>query len=203
MTLTDLALQSSMQEMNSQFTAELRLLQDRIDASTLQIRDLSAQQKALSTDVDSKISILRSRIERKQRIQNLHRAISEMRQRNQHNPAHHAGHLPTLSLGDADSDFPTAASVPLEALPDSVVLGQQVLTYNNLNASLSAHLQSLKARDTALEGKYRKVVSLSTSVPEDRVDSMVGQLLTALESEPENDVGRVREFLKRVEAVTA
>ena len=70
-----------MAEMQSQFSAELRILQDRIDTSTTQIRDLSAEQKALSSEVEARQSLLRARQDRKQRIQNLRRALTEMRDR--------------------------------------------------------------------------------------------------------------------------
>jgi regulatory protein SWI6 len=187
-----------MTEMQSQFSAELRILQDRIDTSTSQIRELSTEQKALSSEVDARQSLLRARQERKQRIQNLHRALSEMRDRVLANHTRGAKRLPTMALGDADREFQSHT----DESADLAMLNVRLGTYNGLNASLSAHLSSLKARDTELESKYRKVVALCTNVPENKVDSVLGQLVTAVESERENDVGRVREFLKRVEAVT-
>jgi chromosome segregation ATPase len=198
-----IALTASMAEMQSQFSAELRILQDRIDTSTTQIRDLSAEQKALSSEVEARQSLLRARQDRKQRIQNLRRALTEMRDRVLANHSHSRDPtkalLPTMALGDADREFQATPDV---ASDDLATLNVRLGTYNGLNASLSAHLSSLKARDTELESKYRKVVALCTNVPEVKVDSVLGQLVTAVESERENDVGRVREFLKRVEAVT-
>jgi hypothetical protein len=108
---------------------------------------------------------------------------------------------PIGGLGDADREFAVDATAAPGNLPDAATLSARVAAYNSLNASLAAHLQSLKARDTELESKYRKVVALCTSVPEGKVDTVLQQLVTAVESEPENDVGRVREFLKRVEAI--
>ena len=50
---------------------------------------------------------------------------------------------------------------------------------------------------------YRKVVSLCTKVDEDRVDSVLEGLVQALDSDPLDgvEVGRVREFLRKVEGV--
>jgi regulatory protein SWI6 len=185
-----------MTQLSSQFTSELRSLQDRIDKSTSEIRDLSTQQKQLSTQVDAQTIDLRARSERKLRIQNLRRATDEIRDRSGLTNKQ----APTLAVGDADREY---ALPDDNALPEPQILNTQLATYNQLLASLNAHLTSLKARDTELEGKYRKVVALCTNVPEERVDDVLQQLVMAVESEPENDVGRVREFLKRVEAVTS
>jgi regulatory protein SWI6 len=192
--------------MQTSFNDEMRQLQDRIDTSMSQIRELSTQENNLSIKVESQFSQIRSRLDRKQRIQNLRRAISDMRDRivSQGFPANQA--VPALSIGDADKNYPTPQSTPtatdLQRLPDVPTLNSWLSTYNSLNASLAAHLNTLKSRDSELEAKYRKVVSLCTNVPENKVDELLSQLVLAVESEPENDVGRVREFLKRVEAVT-
>jgi regulatory protein SWI6 len=184
-----------MTEMRSQFDTEIRSIQERVDVSTLQIRDLSAQHKALSSEVDAKVSQVRSRQERKQRIINLRRAVTEIRERL---PAKERVSLGSLTLGDADAEFMADGQAP----PDWSTLNSRLAAYNGLNASLAGHLQSLRSRDSELEAKYRKVVALCINVPEDKVDNVLGQLVTAVESETEKDVGRVREFLKRVEAVT-
>ncbi|KAF2668378.1 apses-domain-containing protein [Microthyrium microscopicum] len=199
-------LTTSMTQTSSQFSTELRLLQDRIDKSTHEIRDLSSKQKVLTTQVDAQTAELQGRQERKQRIQNLRRAVGEIRDRIG-NSGNARGGIPSLSVGDADSDYllPDSSAFDLQDpadTPDPQNLNSQIGTYNQLLASLNAHLMSLKARDTELESKYRKVVSLCTGVAEDEVDPVLPQLVQAVESEPENDVGRVREFLKRVEAVT-
>ena len=187
--------------MQSQFSAEIRLLQDRIDATTSDIQEISSQQKALSTQVKMQQAQIRGRQDRKRRIQNLRRAVKDMRERILSKSKAEAGMtLPLLSIGDADADF--AIQDPSNRAQDAATLNARLPVYKSLNASLAAHLTSLKARDTELESKYRKVVALCTGVEEDKVESVLPQLVQAVESEPENDVGRVREFLKRVEAVT-
>jgi regulatory protein SWI6 len=197
-------LSASISDMQSQFSAEIRLLQDRIDATTVDIQEISSHQKALSTQVEMQQAQIRGRQDRKRRIQNLRRAVKDMRERilsNSKNMRVEAGMtLPLLSIGDADADF-TIQNTSNHG-QNSATLNARLPVYKSLNASLAAHLTSLKARDTELEYKYRKVVALCTGVEEDKVDSVLPQLVQAVESEPENDVGRVREFLKRVEAVT-
>jgi hypothetical protein len=61
----------------------------------------------------------------------------------------------------------------------------------------------LREKDGQLEVMYRKVVSLCTKVDEERVDSVLDLLVQALESDPLEgaDVGRVKEFLRKVEGV--
>jgi septal ring factor EnvC (AmiA/AmiB activator) len=191
-----------MTEMQSQFTNELRSLQERVDTTTFQIRELSSQQTALSTQVETAQARHRARQERKQRIQNFRRAVSDMRDRV--GPSKSNGSRtsspPLLTVGDADREFtlPISPNHHTSAnLPDTNTLNAHFSTYKSLNASLAAHHMSLKARDTELEHKYRKVVSLCTDVPEVNVDSVLPQLVLAVESETENEVGRIREFLNK------
>jgi regulatory protein SWI6 len=196
---------SSLTEVHSQFAAELRVMQDRIDSTTSHIREISAQQKELSTHAEANQSRARDRQERKRRIQNLRRAVAEMRERvplsKKANGAAGSVSPQHMEIGEADVEFAVPDS-PQLPLPDSGTLTSRLSTYKSLNASLSAHLTSLKARDTELEAKYRKVVALCTNVSEEKIDTVLGQLVMAVESEPENDLGRVREFLRRVEAIS-
>ncbi|KAF2402022.1 apses-domain-containing protein [Trichodelitschia bisporula] len=185
------SLTSSLTETHSQFSAEMRLIQDRIDGHTHQIRELSAQQKALSQQVEKLQSQLRRRSERKQKLANLRRAIGEMSERARPSPG------PPLRIGDADAEF----AAPEEGAQNPAQLQAWVFGYNALNSRLAAHLTTLRARDSELEGKYRKVIALCTGVPEEHVDGVIWQLVLAVESEGEHDVGRVREFLRRVEGV--
>ena len=65
------------------------------------------------------------------------------------------------------------------------------------------HTTQMKSRSVELEKKLRKVVALCTGVAEEKLDSQIGGLLTAVDSERGEDVelGRVREFLRKVEGV--
>ncbi|KIW08704.1 uncharacterized protein PV09_00651 [Verruconis gallopava] len=195
------SLTSSIQEAHSQFSAELRIIQDRIDAHTASVREISNQQKQLSAEIERIQAKKRQREERRQKIENLRRAVSEMRERSKQN----AQLVGDIKLGDADKEF--GGDDPT----DGAGAGPQTLmarcaAYSALNQRLNQHLQQLRARDSELEAKYRRVIALCTGVPEDSVDGVLQQLVQAVESEGDpssngNDVGRVREFLRRVEMV--
>ena len=93
--------------------------------------------------------------------------------------------------------------------PSPQTLQARLSAYASLNARLAAHLTTLKARDSELEAKMRKVIALCTGVPEEDVDRLLPQLCQAVESEGEGigttarDVGRVREFLRKVDEVAS
>lgn len=208
------ALSASLSETHNQFNAELRVIQDRIDAHTAQVRDLSATQKHLSEQLEGIQSRLRTRQERKQKVQNLQRAVKEMRERRK------TPRMPTsesLKLGDADREFaPSPSALQDGSVPqhqhdgeaERMMLQSRLQAYNSLNSRLSAHLTQLRARDGELEAKYRRVIALCTGTREEHVDAVLAQLVLAVESEGDpgqgiggQDVGRVREFLRRVEMV--
>jgi hypothetical protein len=116
-----------------------------------------------------------------------------------------------VKLGDADKEFSVADADGTSTQHSNSETQQQTLmarytAYNSLNSRLANHLASLRARDSELEAKYRRVIALCTGVHEDAVDAVLGQLVQAVESEGDlsasgQDVGRVREFLRRVEMV--
>lgn len=89
----------------------------------------------------------------------------------------------------------------LSSLPTTEVLLARAAAYERNNTKLQAQAKSLQNRSSELEAKLRRVVTLCTGVPDEKVDSMMGGLVLAIESENGEDVevGRVREFLRRVE----
>ena len=91
----------------------------------------------------------------------------------------------------------------VSSLPPARVLQARVLAYGRNNARLEGQAKDLASKSTELEGQLRKVVALCTGVEQSRVDEMIAGLVAAVESERGEDVevGRVREFLRRVEGV--
>ncbi|KAI8941485.1 hypothetical protein NX059_002702 [Plenodomus lindquistii] len=91
----------------------------------------------------------------------------------------------------------------LQSLPPAHVLRQRLDTYINTNGSLLNRSRILKEKDGQLEQMYRKVVSLCTKVEEGRIEECLEGLVAALDSEEGEgvEVGRVREFLRKVEGV--
>jgi hypothetical protein len=113
-------------------------------------------------------------------------------------------------------DFLKITSIPLDGsnlspeqqgylsrLPSSAVLRRKLELYVKNNSMLATRSKALKKKDGELEAMYRKVVSLCTNVDESRVDELVGGLVAAVESERDDsvDVGRVKDFLRKVEGV--
>jgi regulatory protein SWI6 len=94
-------------------------------------------------------------------------------------------------------------AVSISTLPSITTLRQRLEVYIQNNQGLAQRRKLLKEKDGQLEVMYRKVVSLCTKVDEDRVDSVLEGLVQALDSDPLDgvEVGRVREFLRKVEGV--
>ncbi len=104
--------------------------------------------------------------------------------------------LDTTSLAQQHAAF-------LSTLPSTATLRHRLEVYSLNNTGLARRRQLLKEKDGQLEVMYRKVVSLCTKVEEERVDCVLEGLVKALESDPLDgvEVGRVREFLRKVEGV--
>jgi regulatory protein SWI6 len=204
--LTGPALTGFLTQTESSFSTEVRAKQEQIDRTNAQIQELSALQKSENQKYDTLASALRARTERRQRLLNLQRGARSQRlaRQKQHGNVQ-PGRVPsTLSPGGANGAGPTkngdanAGRVPrLQALRD------RVNAYNKANASLRQQAAALKARNGQLENGYRKVVSLCTGVPENRVEEMLPMLLAAVESEGGRGVetGRVNEFLRNMQGV--
>lgn len=222
---------NSIKDVQPQFEGELRMLQERIDAHTAAIREYSTTQKTLSDRLERVHDTIRSRQERKQKLQNLRRFVADMKARV--SKSHSLTDLSKIRVGDADKAFAVAAPdaspqlqhhspdsglptpqqsqafSPGAAAPTAQTLQARLNAYASLNSRLAAHLTSLRARDSELEGKYRQVIALCTGVPLDDVDRMLPGLLAAVESEQGNagteDASevRVREFLRKVDEVAS
>ncbi|KAF2787836.1 apses transcription factor-like protein [Melanomma pulvis-pyrius CBS 109.77] len=91
----------------------------------------------------------------------------------------------------------------LANLPSIQTLRHRLEVYVQNNMHLADRSRMLKEKDGQLEMMYRKVVSLCTKVEEEKIDSVLENLVQALDSDPLDgvEVGRVREFLRKVEGV--
>lgn len=124
-----------------------------------------------------------------------------------------------VKIGEADAGLEIdAASLPermedllpeqvayLTSLPPTRILGARAVAYEHNNSALREQAKGLRGRSSELEAKLRRVVAICTGVGGSAVEAMVGGLVVAVESERGEDVevGRVREFLRRVEEVEA
>lgn len=208
----------------SSFKSELQSKQSLIDQTHAKLRETSS----LLASERRRLALLRQkaneRKERRQRIANLYRNNKEQLALLSAPTTNPRGPLldprPDIKIGEADAGLeidttilpPSPESSQIEALtpaqreylaslPPADVLLARVSAYKKNNSKLQAQTKSLKSRSSELESQLRKIVALCTGVQEDSVDGMIGALVAAVESEREEDVemGRVREFLRRVE----
>lgn len=175
-------------------------------------------------------AVLKDRNDRTRRIENIRQANAEARLRLQQrgvdiNSEDGTGDLmQELSTVDARLLPPDAEHVDdqhhayLTALPATPKLRARLSALNSNNNKLENVAVNLKARSSELEQMYRRVISICTGTEEERVPEVVEQLLQAVESEEAGrvngvadgvgggnadalDVGRVRDFLRKAEAV--
>ncbi|KAF4550152.1 Start control protein cdc10-like protein [Elsinoe fawcettii] len=159
------------------------LLQQRmtqIDALTTQIQELSSQQAAELQRFNDLKDKFRLREERERKIENLSRFVSSSSTRS------------TAAIGSADESITTRYRLPTnpndlspQALQNLSIAQLRAITrgYERNNASLTQENQNLKSKSLDLERMYRRVVSLCTSVPEEKIDEMLPGLVAAVESE--------------------
>ncbi|KAI9816293.1 MAG: transcriptional regulator swi6 [Pycnora praestabilis] len=222
---------SSMSSLLSQteqdFTAEVRAKQDLIDETLNQLRERSSslgEERRRLEDLERKAA---ARAEMKQKVQNLRRAADDQRYRLSQNGMTNGDTThPMVLIGEADTgleikaeDLPEAilmgeTSQPplnqkqfnyLSSLPPPNVLHARLTAYTKNNRVLRDYASQLRSRSSELEEKYRKVVSMCTGVEVDKVDQHIGGLVQAVESEGGEvvDLGRIKDFLRRVEGVEA
>lgn len=197
----------------------LRSRTEQIDSLNTQIRESSTLQKQEQDDVNELKERVRLRGERHAKIANLKRSIAEKRQRqsSQNQPLSPSDvDLPWLSEENTATllssspdlhDSPTRSQRSLlqTSLPSSQILQTQLSAYTAHSRSLQKQANDLQSRSLSVEAMYRKVVSLCTGVEEDKVEESLPNLVAAVESERGGvgigEVGRVREFLRRVDGV--
>jgi regulatory protein SWI6 len=226
--LTDIAISSLVTDVEKEFSKELDSKQARIDNLHSQLREASAllgeqrrRREQLETEAKEQAS-------RKHRLANLTRALDTERAR-LHQIQQQLGQSPLqteMQLGDADkgltlptlpsnvlanissnpqmsvSNLDQAQRQLLSSLPPAHVLRARINAYQGNNQVLEQNVRDLQSKSSELVNKYRKVVGLCTGTPIDKVDQVGPKLLRAIESEPNVDLRRIRDFLGRVEVPT-
>lgn len=198
----------------------LRTRTEQIDKLNEQIRELSTMQKQDLESLQEVKERVRLREERKQKVANLRREIERKKaatkkpQGRRSNAKSANVDLKPSWLDDITSelldlntsDGQTSAQqrqTAIEKLPSASVIQARLNAYQASNGRLQHDADQLRSRSIELEALYRKVVSLCTGVAEDKVEESLPGLVAAIESEKggigEQEVGRVREFLRRVD----
>lgn len=87
-------------------------------------------------------------------------------------------------------------------LPDANILRARVKATTDVLAAMRGKVSGLKGSSRDLEYRYRRLVALAASCPEEQVDELLEGLMRAVQSEKgELEIGRVRKFLGGVDGV--
>ncbi|EME46972.1 hypothetical protein DOTSEDRAFT_69080 [Dothistroma septosporum NZE10] len=184
----------------------LRSRTEKIDKLNAQIRELSALQRAGLERLQEMKERLRVREERRAKVANLRREVEKKKTAAKKQHANHSSHAVELEPGRLDLLSQTnGQSIPPIStdLPSRKALRIRLRAYHASNNNLRQQAEELRSRSIELERMYRKVVSLCTGVAEDKIEESLPALVAAVESEKgglgQQEVGRVREFLRRVD----
>ena len=195
----------------------LRLRTEQIDHLNTQIQEFSNIQRQDLERLQEVKERVRLREERQAKIANLKRTISEKRrQSNNLRPSFSQEETEPQWLDESSQEILSFSPSQSTGSPNALqrqFLSTNVPSPNTLRAHLNAyllhtenlqkHADELKSRSAEMEGMYRKVVSLCTGVEEGSVEESLPALVAAVESEKgglgQQEVGRVREFLRRVD----
>ena len=220
------AMSSLLSDTESSFRSELQSKQSLIEQAHAKLRETSSllvDDRRRLEDLQSKAD---ERKELKQQISNLRHGDDDFTPKTANNVGVNgigAANGNDVAIGDADAGLdidpallppsPPSPSQPsslspsrqgyLQSLPEPEILNARLSAYKVNNAGLQEQATMLKNKSVDMEGKLRKVVALCTGVAEERVDGMLEGLVVAVESEKGEDVevGRVREFLRKVEGI--
>ncbi|SMQ54650.1 unnamed protein product [Zymoseptoria tritici ST99CH_3D7] len=218
---------SSMTSMFTQNLAShkelLRNRAEQIDQFNEQIRELSAIQREEVEQLHERKERVRLREERQVKIANLRREIEKKkatakrttnRRNGNRSPSQvkrdvvpgwlSEGAQNVLSAETEDGrPDPEQRHFLTTQVPPSRSLQARINAFAKSNAQLEHQAAQLRSRSTEVQAMYRKVVSMCTGVPERDVEQSLPALVAAVESEQgslgKQDVGRVRDFLRRVD----
>lgn len=97
---------------------------------------------------------------------------------------------------------PPAKAGGVPALPDANILRARLKATADVLTAMQGKVSGLRGSSRDTEYKYRRLVALAASCPEDQVDELLEGLVRAVQSEKgELEIGRVRKFLGGVDGV--
>jgi DNA repair exonuclease SbcCD ATPase subunit len=201
----------------------LRTRAEQIDRFNEQIRELSARQREEIEQLHERKERVRLREERQVQIANLRREVERKKAAAKRGPnRRNANRSPSQIKKETHPDWLSEGAQNLlsvetaDGRPDSrqrhFVMTQvpprrslqaRINAFSRSNAQLEQQAAQLRSRSTEVQAMYRKVVAMCTGVPETEVEQSLPALVAAVESEQgslgKQDVGRVRDFLRRVD----
>lgn len=211
-------------EADAQFQAEIKEKEEILNKTNAALRESGSSLIEEKKKLDALSAKAREREELEQKIKNLQKfneglrsQLSSTSQVQDNVPIGEADKGLDLDgkVGQVDQLFPAGVNdlgstlsqeqiQLLTSLERAEVLTGRVQAYQTHNALLDNEARGLKGRSSELEERYRKIISLCTATPEERVDDLLDGLVQAVISEQKDmassmDLSRVRDFLHLVQ----
>lgn len=208
---------------DADFQAEIKEKDEILNKTNAALKESGSALIEDKKKLDELTSKVRDREELAQKVKNLKRFNQELRDQLSQN-----SHVQdNIHIGEADKGldldgkisridqlFPGGVHEPgnsmtseqvalLHSLERAEVLTGRVQAYQTHNAVLENEARGLRGRSKELVERYKKIISLCTNTPEERVDDLLDQLVQAVISEQKDmassvDLSRVRDFLRLV-----
>lgn len=193
---------------------ELKQKQDTLDELHTGLRQSSTRLAETRRDLESLREKLKQQQLHRQKVANLSRELESIQYRMGSIEQQHASSqnssaaaweeeleaaVSSAAAGDTDSEIqPDKAA----SLPDANILRARLKATADVLTAMQGKVSGLKGSSRDIEYKYRRLVALAASCPEEQVDELLEGLVRAVQSEKgELEIGRVRKFLGGVDGV--
>lgn len=194
---------------------ELKQKQDTIDELHSGLRQSSTRLAETRRNLETVREKLKQQQLHRQKVANLSRELESIQYRMGSVEQQHASSQNSsaaaweeeldTAVSSAAADAPTADAQPnkaVAALPDANILRARLKATTDVLTAMQNKVSGLRGSSRDTEDKYRRLVALAASCPEDQVDELLEGLVRAVQSEKgELEIGRVRKFLGGVDGV--
>ncbi|KAI9635520.1 transcription factor [Dioszegia hungarica] len=181
---------------NETFTTEMLAKQTKLNAIEASVRHATralADKRQQVQRAQAALSVLEQTQQQCQNVQNLLSSVSEL---------DWMGRAPLASevAGGASSGTGEEIALPNRGEEGALVqLRRMALWEDRVAAVLQDRIDALQGQGADKAVKYRRLVSLCTKVPVDRVDGMLDGLAAAIESDGNSiDLSRISNFMSRM-----
>ncbi|KAK8033551.1 Start control cdc10 [Apiospora marii] len=186
-------------ETSTSFQTELKKKQVDLDTLHASLRTTSTTLNDAKRTLESLQTAAKSQSLTRQKIYNLSRGRDEEQSRLLRLEQTQGPMDPSSSAWETEL---AAQTVDDASLPSAALLRARIQALKVRTDMTRKAVGTLKGRSKDVEVKYRRLVSLCSSVPEEHVDDVIDGLLRAVESEGDSlEIGRVRRFLGGVDGV--
>lgn len=190
---------------------ELKKKQDTLDELHSGLRTSSTRLTETRRNLESLREKLKQQQLHRQKVANLSRELENIQYRMGSIEQQHASSqnssaaaweedLDTAISSTSTSSHPDKAAT--SSLPDANILSARLKATTDVLTTMKGKVSSLQGSSRDTEYKYRRLVALAASCPEEQVDELLEGLVRAVQSEKgELEIGRVRKFLGGVDGV--